>query len=194
MLGERLIRDVVGYLEAADVPYFITGSIASAYYSEPRLTRDCDMVVNMSLSDASKFTQAMVRQGYYASEEAARDAVSRLTSFNVISAEEGFKVDVMVHDDDGYEGLRMKRRRRATLLDNLPVWISTPEDVILKKLEFYREGGSDKHLRDIASMLRISGDSIDRTYLEHWGARRGVLSQWRHVLAQVEGSGTGPTA
>ena len=40
------------------------------------------------------------------------------------------------------------------------------EYVILRKLEYFRASGSDRHLRDVAMMLRISGDSVDQLELE----------------------------
>lgn len=71
--------------------------------------------------------------------------------------------------------------------DGVPVWVAAPEDVILKKLVYFREGGSDKHLRDIASILKVSGSPLDRSYTEHWAMRLGVSELWRRVVASADG-------
>ncbi len=44
---------------------------------------------------------------------------------------------------------------------------------------FYRAGGSDKHRRDIASVLRTSGDEVDTAYIDRWAATLGVAEVWR---------------
>lgn len=73
------------------------------------------------------------------------------------------------------------RTRRLRPGKDYEVTFASPEDVILKKMEYYREGGSDKHLRDIAGILKISGAQIDRAYIEDWASRLGVSEIWRQV-------------
>ncbi len=60
-------------------------------------------------------------------------------------------------------------------------------------MEFYREGGSDKHLRDIASMLAISGSQIDRAYVDRWAARSALPRFGRQVLAGLSDQHRGRT-
>lgn len=49
--------------------------------------------------------------------------------------------------------------------------------MILRKLQFYREAGSDKHLRDIRFILAVT--PIDRGFVETEVARRGLQETWR---------------
>lgn len=63
----------------------------------------------------------------------------------------------------------------------MTISLTPPECVIVRKLEFYREGGSDKHLRDIPSMLAMSGKAIDREALHEWIQRRGVQAEWGKI-------------
>ncbi|MEI6326334.1 MAG: hypothetical protein WCO91_12845, partial [Gemmataceae bacterium] len=65
-------------------------------------------------------------------------------------------------------------------------FFASPEDVILKKLQYYQLGGSEKHLRDIASMLLIRGEAIDRAYIVEWAAKLGVTSEWELVRQRVD--------
>ena len=53
------------------------------------------------------------------------------------------------------------------------------EYVIVRKLEYYREGASEKHLRDIRSMLDVSRDLIDRAALNEWITRLGLQTEWQ---------------
>ena len=59
--------------------------------------------------------------------------------------------------------------------------MAPPEYVIVRKLEFYREGGSEKHLRDIRAMLEASPDAIDRAELERLIGERGLYDAWKNV-------------
>jgi hypothetical protein len=55
------------------------------------------------------------------------------------------------------------------------------EYVIVRKLEYFREGNSEKHLRDVRSMLAISGDQIDRSALGQWVQNLGLQTEWQLV-------------
>ncbi|MBX9790761.1 MAG: hypothetical protein K2Y37_17730 [Pirellulales bacterium] len=76
----------------------------------------------------------------------------------------------------------MRRARELAILPDRGVRFASPEDVILKKLQAYREGGSDKHLRDIVGVLKVQ-DSIDRDYISHWASRLGVENEWQIVVS-----------
>lgn len=180
MLRPEVFEAVILHLEEHSVPYFVTGLLASSYYGEPRMTQDAGVVTDIAVRDAERLCREMAARGYYADDQAGAEAVRSGSQFNVIDARVGFKIDLKIVGDEGFDGLRMKRRRRGRVA-GLEVWISAPEDVVLKKLISYREGGSDKHLRDVAGMLRISGDSIDREYMERWSQRLGVDAEWRLI-------------
>ena len=60
--------------------------------------------------------------------------------------------------------------------------VAPPEYVIVRKLEYFREGGSEKHLRDIRAMWSISGEQIDRAALNEWIHRQGVAEQWAQAI------------
>jgi hypothetical protein len=64
--------------------------------------------------------------------------------------------------------------------------MSSPEDVIVNKLLFYDEGRSDKHLRDIAGMLRAQGPAIDRAFVDLWADRFDVMHHWRAVQQRAD--------
>jgi hypothetical protein len=53
--------------------------------------------------------------------------------------------------------------------------------VIVRKLEYYRESGSEKHLRDLRSMLAVSGEQLDQSALQDWIQRRGLQAGWKLV-------------
>ena len=62
------------------------------------------------------------------------------------------------------------------------------EYVIVRKLEYYREGKSEKHVRDIRMMLEVSDSSIDHAQLDRFIAERDLADEWarRHEELSVK--------
>jgi hypothetical protein len=178
----ELLHFVVEALERIGLRYFVTGSVATIFFGEPRFTNDIDVVVDLPVEKIQQLCAAFPSPEFYLSEEAVRRAVSRRGQFNVIHPTSGLKVDVMVPADSPFNRSRFARAKRITPAPDFQATFSSAEDVILKKLEAYREGGSEKHLRDIAGVLKISGEHLDRGYIEDWADRLGTAEIWREVL------------
>ena len=90
------------------------------------------------------------------------------------------------HDAWGRE--QIERRRRESILPDRSGYIAAPEDLILSKLRYYREGQSDKHLRDVAAMMQVSGEEIDAQYIARWAAELHVSDIWQAILARLGGT------
>ena len=181
-----LLRYVIGVLEAQGVVYAVVGSIASAVYGEPRMTRDIDIIVRLSRSQVDKLCQEFPDHEYYVSPAAAREAVATGGQFNVIHTKSGNKIDFMIARDDAWGRSQLARRLRRAVLPDAEAYVAAPEDVILGKLWYYNEGGSDKHLRDIAAMLDVSADEIDRKYIDEWSARLDLSESWQAAKQHAE--------
>jgi len=178
----ELLRAITEILERLGIPYLVTGSVATIYYGEPRFTVDIDIVVNLAPEKVSDLCNSFTPEEFYVSEEAARLAVRNRSQFNILHPGSGLKIDLMVSDRSAFDRSRFDRSRRLRPSADYEASFASPEDVILKKLEYYREGKSEKHLRDIAGVLKISGDDIDRAYIERWADRLGVREIWDRVM------------
>ena len=185
MEPSELLHFVVSVLERLAIPYFVTGSTVTIFYGEPRFTNDIDIVVDLSLENVETFCRQFPEDDFYVSAEAAREAVRRQSMFNIIQPRSGLKVDVIVPSPSDFNRSRFSRVRRVRVGDDWDASFSSPEDAILKKMEFYRAGGSDKHLRDIASVLRTSRDEIDTAYIERWVATLALSDVWRAVVDRL---------
>lgn len=185
MEQSELLRYVVDTLEGLPLRYFITGSHAAMQYGEPRFTNDIDVVVDLPPSKVRELCARFPIDDFYVSEDAARGAATRGGQFNVIHPESGLKVDLIVAKEDQLDQERLRRATRLPTPGGGDAMFSTPEDLILKKMDFYREGGSDKHLRDIASVLKISGDRVDVGYVGDWAARLGLSQIWEAILQRI---------
>ena len=182
MEDRDLLRYAVEALERLGLPYLVTGSVATIFFGEPRFTVDIDIVVDLPAERIRDFCAAFAPEEFYLSEEAVRRAVRSRSQFNVIHPSSGLKIDIMVSAGTPFDRSRFARMRRIRPGEGFEASFASPEDVILKKLEYYREGGSQKHLRDIAGVLRISGEAIDRSYIQEWAERLGVEEIWQAVL------------
>jgi hypothetical protein len=182
-----LLRRVIEVLEEQGIVYLLVGSLASGVYGEPRLTRDIDIVVELRPDQAAKLCEAFPSPEYYVSQQAAREAVARGGQFNVIHSASGNKIDFMLARADAWGRSQISRRRREQILPGRPGYTAAPEDVIIGKLWYYREGGAEKHLRDIAAMLQVSGDEIDKEYIDHWTGQLGLTEPWRAILDRLGG-------
>jgi hypothetical protein len=169
-------------LNTTGVKWMATGSIAAMSYGEYRVTNDVDVVLILSERDVEKLVAAFPLEEFYCPPadvictEAARDEHGH---FNLIHHETGFKADVYIAGKDALTSWAL-RQRQAVTLDESVIWLSPPEYVIIGKLEFYREGGSEKHLRDIRGMLAVT--DVDRALLEREIARRGLADVWRKCI------------
>ena len=182
----ELLGTVVEVLERLRIPYLVTGSIASMAYGEPRLTNDIDIVAEIQPDHINDLLAAFPSPEYYLSEEMIRGAIRSSGQFNIIHPTSGLKVDLILRQNTPFDQSRFARRKRLRPAKDYEADFAAPEDVIIKKMEFYKEGGSDKHLRDITGILRISGQEIDRAYIASWAERLGVMEIWEAILRRLE--------
>ena len=96
------------------------------------------------------------------------------------------KIDVIVPDQSEFNRSRLARGVRLPGSPDFDAWFASIEDVILKRLEYYRVGGSEKHIRDITGVLKVQAERVDRDYISMWATRLGVADIWQDVLERVE--------
>jgi hypothetical protein len=175
----ELLADVTGRLDRTRIAYMVTGSFASTYYGEPRSTRDLDIVIDPSTDGLAILVESLATDGYYVDRDAASAALRERTQFNAIGTDSS-KVDFIVRKDRPFSREEFGRRRRADLLGQ-PVFIATVEDMIIAKLEWSVPFDSERQLRDVAAMLEVAGDGVDRAYIERWVAALRLEAPWQRV-------------
>ncbi len=162
-------------------PYMITGATASIIYGEPRLTNDLDLILDLKKGDVPGFSQAFPPEEFYCPpEEVIILEVMRPVRghFNLIHHETGFRADVYLAGKDPLHHWGLAKRKSVQVEDQA-VWVAPIEYVILRKLEYYREGRSEKHLKDIAGMLEVSDAQVNMAWLEEQIAERQLQEEWR---------------
>ncbi len=177
----ELLRYLVETFEALGIDYMISGSQASIYYGEPRFTQDIDVVADVTPAHLPGLLERFPFPEFYLSEDAVREAIQVRGQFNIIHPGSGLKIDVLLVKQTPYDRLEFERRQRQPLLPGTEAYFARPEDVIIYKMLYFREGRSERHLRDIASMLRISGPEIDIGYVGEWARQLGLGDIWEAV-------------
>ena len=181
----ELLQKVIGVFENLSIPYLVTGSVASMAYGEPRLTNDIDIVADINLSHIPALLASFPEEEYYIDGEMIKDAILRIGQFNIIHPASGLKVDVIIKQDIPFDQSRFERVRKI-YPGPYPADFASPEDVIIKKMEYYKMGGSEKHLRDITGIFKISGESLDREYISQWATKLDLDEIWDMVKNQLE--------
>jgi hypothetical protein len=181
-----VLDDAAAKLDALAIPYVVVGSCASMIYGEVRFTRDVDIPADVAVQHIPSLMAAFPPPDHYLSEVAIADALRRKSQFNIIYNQWGVKVDVMIPDAAAREMNQLGLGITITRTSGQPIRFASPEHVIIKKLEYYQIGGSEKHLRDIAGMLKLSAFPIDRDLIATWSAKIGAQDTWETLVAKVD--------
>jgi hypothetical protein len=177
----KTVALIADRLNSTGATWMATGSIAAMTYGEYRTTNDVDIILTLVPSDAAKIGAAFPLEEFYCppldviSLEAAR---AEHGHFNLLHHDTGFKADIYLARSDEFTRWALAHRQEIPLGNSI-VWIAPPEYVIIGKLEFYREGGSEKHVRDIRGMLAVT--DVDQPFLEKEITARRLQEAWRMI-------------
>ena len=190
------LRPVVAWLDGHGVRYRIGGSLASSVHGVARSTLDVDLVADVPGELAGELA-ADLGGRYYVDEELVREAVRRRSSFNLVHLATMVKVDVFLPGDADYDRTAFERARLEPLLEAAPderLPFSTPEDIVLRKLLWYRDGGevSERQWADVRGVLQVQRGALDEAYLELWSSRLAIADLL--ARARSEAGGGEPSA
>jgi hypothetical protein len=178
---------VVGALDSLGVAHFIAGSVASSLHGVPRSTIDVDIIAQLRLEHAAPLASSLSAD-YYADVDVITEAVRRHAMFNLIHLATMIKLDVYAVAGR-FTISEMSRRRRGALVPGGPASFAfaTPEDVVLHKLVWYRDGGgvSERQWGDVLGVLRVQR-ALDRAYMDEWAAELGIADLLARAREEAE--------
>lgn len=180
MMLDDLLSRLVPALERAQVPYMLTGSVASSTHGLPRSTRDLDIVIAPTRAQLVALMQEFPGDRYYADEQQALQALASRSQFNVIDFATGWKTDFIIAQDSSYARSALSRRMQIDLA-GITVAVAAPEDVIIAKLQWATLSKSERQLQDVAGIVSTQGDRLDRAYIEHWVRELHLEQEWRQA-------------
>jgi hypothetical protein len=176
------LREIIRALDDAGIAYMVCGSLGSSFHGQPRATNDVDLVIAPTRTQLEALVAALVPR-FYADLEAAVEALTNGGSFNVIEGEIGWKADLIPLRNRPFSREEFSRRRQAEVLGS-KVYVVSPEDAILSKLEWARKGASERQLKDAAGIVATQGADLDRTYLSKWARELGVAGLLEELLRE----------
>ncbi|MBC7897771.1 MAG: nucleotidyl transferase AbiEii/AbiGii toxin family protein [Cytophagaceae bacterium] len=183
MTEPSLLELFVRPIATTEIPYFVTGGVATIVYGEPRFTRDIDLVLAVQPVDAVRFLALWPPAEFAVPPPEAFEAETaraRHGHFNLIHMETGLVADCYVAGDDPLHAWAFEHVRSFQVGD-IGVRVAPVEYVIVRKLSYFTQSGSTRHLEDIARMCRVQGDRIDAASIERWAVELDVLPAWRRA-------------
>jgi hypothetical protein len=179
----EFLRDIIDSLQQAGISYMVSGSISSTFYGRPRSTQDVDIVVETSRENLQALVTLLQNKNYYADEEAAMEALSHATLFNVFDAASGYKADLIIRKDRPYSVEEFERRKPVSLL-GLSVYLVAPEDAILSKLEWSKTGQSERQFADALGVAIVQAQRLDWEYMKKWSAILDLDEPFQRLLEE----------
>lgn len=185
----KLALEVAGMFDRLGIPYVLGGSVASSFLGEPRTTIDVDFAVRLVREKLDDLIGTIGAE-FYIPIEAAAQAVSSASAFNLIHLETGLKVDLFVLGTGVLDSLQMERRQWVAIERDPEVglWVTSAEDQILRKLEWHNSGGgvSDRQWRDILGLLAVQRDFLDLAYLLEVADRVALSGPLAEAMVDAE--------
>ena len=173
-----VVLRVIDTLEGLSIPFHIGGSFASTIHGIPRQTADVDIVVDLTPT-AGKAVADALSGDFYIDQNAVEESIARGSCFNAIHLATGFKIDFFVMGRQQYDRVEFQRSIMEQIVADPPRWapVKSAEDVILRKLQWYEEGGrvSERQWKDVLGVLKTQGNRLDAAYLEEWARRLGLF-------------------
>ncbi len=181
----RITLLVTQTLEQLGISYAVGGSLASSLHGVMRATLDVDIVADMQLEHIPPLVTTLAQE-FYVDDEMMRGAIEHHSSFNLIHYETAFKVDIFIRKLRPYDRIQLERRKKSVIGTDpeQSIYVTTPEDTILAKLEWYRLGGevSDRQWRDILGVIKICASGLDLAYLQKWAAELQIVDLLERAL------------
>ena len=175
-------------LDSLGIAYSIGGSLAGSFAGEPRATLDIDIVIDLDSARVSLLARALEGE-FYINEDALRRAVEERSWTNAIHEATSIKVDFFIAGGTPLDADLLRRRIAVSVsgIDDPPVWVHSPEDILLQKLRWFERSNrtSDRQWRDVLAIVRTQGKRLDRVYLKSGAERLQVVELLQRALSEV---------
>lgn len=185
MSYDRVLKKIVRALDRAGIGYMLTGSFASVVYGALRSTQDIDFVIEATEAQLRPLLEGLSAEEYYFDPEAALEALRRESMFNVIDKEDSWKIDLIFRKSRPFSKEEFNRRQLTQML-GVSLFVATAEDIIIAKLEWAKLGHSRRQIEDASGIIRLRGETLDKSYVNKWVQELGLNEQWHHALQSID--------
>jgi hypothetical protein len=183
---DEFFNRVIAELERAEIPYMVTGSLASSAHGRIRASEDFDIVIAPSPSQLRAFVAAFPEDQFYADEQDALESFQHTLQFNIIDFATTFKADLIFKKNREFSRVEFARRQ-PHVIGGVRVHLVTAEDILIAKLEWAKLGESQRQIEDAAGVIARQASNLDRAYVEHWVDELDLRKQWEMALSRAAG-------
>lgn len=180
MTSEDLFRRISHLLELTGIPYMLTGSFASSVYGMSRGSPNIDFILDAEEADITRLLDQLPGNNFYSELNHALEACRQNSMFNIVDSVTGLKVDFILLKRGAFSQEEFRRRKKVPVWET-SLYMATPEDIVVSKLEWEKLGKSSCQIEDVAGVLKVQQDKLDLPYIEKWVQELGLASQWAHA-------------
>lgn len=181
---ENTLKKIAKILQKLQIPYLVTGGVAIVVWGRPRYTADIDIIIELKEKKVKELVSTLIKEGYV-DEDVVREALKYKGEFNFVDNETGLKVDFWILDNSVFDRSRLKRAVVRKIF-GVEVFFSSPEDLILKKLLWFKDSKSTRQLEDIHSVMAIIKNKLNYDYLKKWAKKQGTFDLLEEMIRLVE--------
>jgi len=176
----EFLNNIISALAKSKIPYMVSGSFGSSFHGRPRATNDVDIVIDPAPDQLNAFV-GLLKAEYYVNSDSAKESLSKRTMFNVIDIEAGWKVDLIIRKNRPFSVEEFDRKRKFPI-EGSDLWVVSPEDAILSKLEWSKGRQSQQQFQDALGVLVVQAGRLDIQYLQRWAEELGITDELTKLL------------
>jgi hypothetical protein len=193
ILPTEFLTHVARMLERLGIPYHVGGSVASSAHGMYRASADIDFVIDPTRDQLEALARELGPE-FYVSRPAMEEALSRRDTFNAIHERTSFKIDFFIKGTSPFDAEEMRRSVRLAVdpAREDSVLLKSPEDTILRKLEWFRRGGeaSERQWQDVVAILAAGSGHLDADHLDRWARELDVTDLLERARNEATDRGT----
>jgi hypothetical protein len=186
MMSQEIALKVIDVLNANGVAYMLVGSLSTNFHSIVRSTKDADIVIQSSLTDAGRLLGREYPE-LKLDPQLGFESVTGSRKLMLRADAHEFVVELFALTDDPHDQERFRRRIRLEWAGRA-AWVATAEDAIITKLRWSDYIGREKDIVDARNVIASMDEQLDWPYIEHWcdlhGSRQ-TLEKIRRELRQL---------
>ncbi|MBI1373454.1 MAG: hypothetical protein GC159_12060 [Phycisphaera sp.] len=183
-MADEAVVAVIDALEQLSVPYMLVGSLSSSYWGIERSTRDADFTIKLEDVSIERIAQQL-GPSFRMDPQVHFEAIAGKTRHIALAAGTQFRIDFFELGDDPH-GLSEFQRRRQMESHGRTAWVPTPEDVIIEKARWSKQGARRKDEDDIIGVIAVQGvENLDWQYIYRWADEHGTRELIERLRASV---------
>lgn len=186
MTSLQAVAEVISVLEAENMPYMLVGSLASAQYGLSRNTKDADFLVELGTHPITAITRHL-GEAFELDPQIMFESVTGSTRHVVNIPSLHFSVEFFRLSGQPYDQERFSRRRRLLMPQvEREAFVSSPEDVVVTKLQWANWSGRSKDRQDVFEVISARGvGSFDWEYIHRWCDEHGTRTMLDEILTSL---------